>query len=145
MSFQYLTVQIGGSWYGIPLSSIIEALHMVALADLPEAAPDILGLLTLRDHIMPVIDLRVRFHCQDTQLRMSTPIVAVRGQSSKQMMGFVVDDVDSVVMLGPAASIQVTHSPYVAGAVQLDSYVLLLLDIPSFFAEINLVPPMTSL
>src|SRR5215213_6547359 len=101
MSFQYLTVQIGGSWYGIPLSSIIEALHIVALADLPETDPDVLGLLTLRDHIMPVIDLRVRFHCQDTQLHMSTPIVAVRGPSSEQMVGFVVDDVDSVVVLGP--------------------------------------------
>ena len=145
MSFQYLTVQIGGSWYGIPLSSVIEALHMVALADLPEAAPDILGLLTLRDHIMPVIDLRVRFHCQNTKLHMSTPIVAVRSPSSEQMVGFVVDDVDSVVVLGPEISIQATHFPYMAGAVQLESYVLLLLDIPSFFADINPVSPATSL
>jgi purine-binding chemotaxis protein CheW len=137
MSLQYLTVQICGMWYGIPLGSIIEVLHMVSLADLPEAEPDVLGLLTLRDHIIPVIDLRVRFHCQSARLHVSTPIVAVRGLSEGQRVGFVVDDVDSVVKLTAETPIQASNFPYITGAVQLDSYVLLLLDIPSFFTESN--------
>jgi purine-binding chemotaxis protein CheW len=133
MSLQYLTVRIGGMWYGISLTAIIEVLHMVALAELPEAEPDVLGLLTLRDHIMPVVDLRVRFHQSSTQLHLSTPIVAVRAGSDEQMIGFVVDEVDSVVALSADTPIKSTNSPYIAGAVQLDSYVLLILDLPSFF------------
>lgn len=134
MSLQYLTAHIGGMWYGIPLSAIIEVLHLVSLADLPETEPDVLGLLTLRDHIMPVIDLRVRFHCDNAPLHLSTPIIAVRSQTDDQMIGFVVDEVDSVVRLSADTLIKATNFPYVAGAVQLDSYVLLLLDISSFFA-----------
>jgi len=148
MTFQYLTARIGGMWYGIPLTSIIEVLNMVSLADLPEADPDVLGLLTLRDHIMPVIDLRVRFHCQEAVLHLSTPIVAVRGQFAGQMMGFVVDDVDSVVMLSAETPIQASNFPYITGAVQLDNYVLLLLDIPSFFtasSEVQQSNPASSL
>jgi purine-binding chemotaxis protein CheW len=145
MSFQYLTVQIGGMWYGISLGAIIEVLHMVSLADLPETDADVLGLLTLRDHIMPVVDLRVRFHCQEALLHLSTPIVAVRSPVDGQMVGFVVDDVDSVVRLGTETPIQASSFPYITGAVQLDNHVLLLLDIPSFFAENALSRPASSL
>jgi purine-binding chemotaxis protein CheW len=144
MSLQYLTARIGEMWYGISLSSIIEVLHMVSLAELPEAEPDVLGLLTLRDHIMPVIDLRVRFHCQNMRLHVSTPIIGVRGLSDGQMIGFAVDDVDSVIRLDSATSIQASSFPYITGAVQLDSYVLLLLDIPSFFIESHLAQPVSS-
>lgn len=143
MSLQYLTAQIGGMWYGIPLDAVIEVLQMVSLTELPKAEPDVLGLLTLRDHIMPVIDLRVRFGCRDTQLHVSTPIIGVRGPSDGQRVGFVVDDADSVVRLDAETPIQASSFPYLSGAVQLDRYVLLLLDIPSFFAEGNLAHPIS--
>jgi purine-binding chemotaxis protein CheW len=135
MSLQYLTVRIGGMWYGISLAAIIEVLHMVALAELPDAEADVLGLLTLRNHIMPVLDLRVRFHQSNTDLHLSTPIVAVRAGRDGQMIGFVVDEVDSVVALNADTPIKDTSSPYIAGAVQLESYVLLILDLPSFVAS----------
>src|SRR4051794_27067054 len=99
MSLQYLTVRIGAMWHGIPLASIIEVLPFVALADLPEAGDDVLGLMTLRDYIMPVVDLRLRFRQPNSQLHLSTPIVAVRTENSEQKIGFVVDEVDRVVTL----------------------------------------------
>jgi purine-binding chemotaxis protein CheW len=120
-------------WYGVSLTAIIEVLHMVALPEIPEADEDVLGLLTLRDNIMPVVDLRVRFHQIHSKLHMNTPIVAIHGENDGQMIGFVVDEVDSVVTLDADTPIKVTRSPYVAGAVQLETYVLLILDIPSFF------------
>jgi purine-binding chemotaxis protein CheW len=138
MSLQYLTVRIGGAWYGIPLAAIVEVLNMVALSELPEAEPDVLGLLTLRFHIMPVIDLRMRFHQTQVALHLSTPIVAIRADDDRQMVAFVVDEVDAVVNLSTDTPIATTNSPYIAGAIQLDSYVLLILDIPSFFPT---VPP----
>src|SRR5262245_63239049 len=109
MSSQYLTVRIGGAWYGIPLSAVIEVLHMVALAELPEASADVLGLLTLRDHIMPVVDLRMRFHQANTRLNLSTPIVAVRSDSDEQMIGFIVDEVDRVIALSADAQVKATN------------------------------------
>lgn len=137
MSMQYLTVRVGGMWYGVALAAIIEVLHMVALAELPEAEEDVLGLLTLRNHIMPVVDLRVRFHQSHIKLNLSTPIVAIRAENSEQMIGFVVDEVESVVTLDSDTPVKAANSPYLAGAVQLDSYMLLLLDIPAFVERSN--------
>jgi purine-binding chemotaxis protein CheW len=138
MSLQYLTVRIGSMWYGLPLASIIEVLNLVALAELPEAGDDVLGLLTLRDHIIPVVDLRLRFHLPNPQLHLSTPVVAVRGESEEQRIGFVVDEVDRVVALSADTQIKAANSPYIVGAVQLESYVLLILDISSFFESSDL-------
>ncbi|HEX2619323.1 MAG TPA: chemotaxis protein CheW [Phototrophicaceae bacterium] len=138
MALQYLTVRIGGMWYGIPLTAIIEVIHMVALAELPETESDVLGLLTLRDQIMPVVDLRLRFHQSNTNLSLNTPIVAVRAENHDLMMGFVVDEVDSVTVLDTDTPIKATNSPYLAGAVQLEAFMLLILDIPSFFGSSNL-------
>jgi chemotaxis signal transduction protein len=132
MSLQYITARVGNMWYGIPLASVIEVLHLVALTELPEGGDDVLGLLTLRDHIMPVVDLRVRFHQLNVQLHLDTPIVGVRGGADKRV-GFVVDEVDRVVALSADTPIIATNSPYVAGAIQLESYVLLILDTASFF------------
>jgi purine-binding chemotaxis protein CheW len=120
-------------WYGISLPAVIEVLQMVALTELPETDPDVLGLLTLRDHIMPVIDLRVRFHQTSMQLSLRTPIVAVRGSHDTEMIGFVADEVDRVVTIGADVEIKPMNSAYITGAVQLEHYVLLMLDIPSFF------------
>jgi purine-binding chemotaxis protein CheW len=133
---QYLAVRVGGMWYGIPLPAIIEVIHMVALAELPGTQDDVLGLLTLRDHIMPVVDLRMRFDRTPTKLHLNTPIVAVRAGSDEQMIGFVVDEVDSVVLLDAEMPIKATNTPYLAGAVQLEAYVLLILDILSLLKTV---------
>ena len=58
---QYLCCRVGTEWYGVEVSRVIEVLHFAALHEVPGAKPDVLGLLTLRDLIMPVIDLRLRF------------------------------------------------------------------------------------
>lgn len=137
MPMQFLAVRVGPMWYGISLPAVIEVLQMVALAELPETGPDVLGLLTLRDHIMPVIDLRVRFHQTNTQLSLRTPIVAARGSHDSEMIGFVADEVDRVITIGADVEIKPMNSPYITGAVQLESYVLLMLDIPSFFESVS--------
>jgi len=127
---QYLCCRVGTEWYGVEVSQVIEVLHFVALHEIPGAKPDVLGLLTLRDLIMPVIDLRVRFGLSRAELNVDTPIIAVN--TSNGPVGLVVDDVDDVEQVTQIKAEQGKESPFTLGTARLDNRLLLILDIAHF-------------
>ncbi len=122
----YLKFRVGRELYGVNVEYVIEVLHLMALDALPAAAPDVLGLMTLRDTIMPVIDLRLRFGLPDAPLHVSTPIVAV--QTANGPLGIVVDDADDVELVTKTQVGNGAQSPYVIGVARLSDQLLLLLD-----------------
>jgi len=75
---KYLTVRIGDQWCGIDVNRIIEVVHLMAFKDVPTRRDDVLGLITVRDEVMPLIDMRRRFGTTDAVLKLDTPIVALR-------------------------------------------------------------------
>jgi purine-binding chemotaxis protein CheW len=117
---------VGAQWYGVDVDTVIEVLHFVALTELPGASSDVLGLLTLRDRVMNVVDLRLRFAVPDAALSLQTPIVAL--ETGKGPLGIVADEVDDVVDLPELADYEGTGAPYIAGAATLADQLLLLLD-----------------
>jgi purine-binding chemotaxis protein CheW len=124
---QYLCCQIGREWYGLPVDRVIEVLHFLALNEIPGTSPDVLGLLTLREQVMPVVDLRLRFGLPQAELDLDTPLIAIR--TAQGPMGIVVDDVDDVVKISGETE-QITHeSPYTTRLVRLDDRLLLLIDV----------------
>lgn len=125
----FLRFRVNGQWYGIPVENIIEVLQMLALSELPAAAPDVLGLMTVRDLVMPVIDLRRRFGRPDAPLRLDTPIIAVR--VGKRPVGLVVDDADDVKRIEDSQIVprEGSESPYVIATARIDEKLLLLLDL----------------
>lgn len=140
----YLSFRVGRQWYGVHIDHMIETLHMVALSELPDADPDIIGLITLRNVIMPVVDLRIRFGVQETDITLSTPIVAVRTPFGP--VALIVDEVDNVVSIAPDIVEDFDHreSRYVQGIVQLEQHLLMLLDITMLRAERSAEAPSTN-
>jgi purine-binding chemotaxis protein CheW len=122
----YLSFRVGEEWYGIKLDRIIEVLNFMVLTQLPAAPPDMLGLMVLRDSVMPVVDLRLRFGLPDAPLTLNTPIIAVRTPHGP--MGLVVDDVDDVEQVTEFVQHNKTPSPYVNGVAKLVTRLLLLFD-----------------
>lgn len=121
-----LTFRIGHEWYGVAVDSVIEVIHLVGLTDLPGTSQDILGLLTLRDSIMPVVDMRLRLGYGDASLRLDTPIIAI--QTAHGALGMVVDDVDDVVTIREISDYENAESPYVNAVARLGDRLMLLLD-----------------
>lgn len=123
-----LSVRIGHQWFGIAIDSLIEVLHLVALTDLPAAPPDVLGLLTVRKQVMPVVDLRRRFGAEDTALHLDTPLIAVR--TAEGTLGLVVDEAEDVVYYTAAqvADYDSKESPYIQAVIQRPEGLLLMLD-----------------
>ena len=127
---QYLCCRVGSEWYGVEVSRVIEVLHLVALHEAPGANPDVLGLLTLRDMIMPVIDLRRRFGLGETDLSVDTPIIAVQAPAGP--VGLVVDDVDDVEQITEIDDAHGGELPFTVGTARLDSRLLFILDVTQF-------------
>lgn len=126
---QFLRCRVGREWYGIPVEQVIEVLQLVALNEIPGARPHVLGLLTLRDVVMPVMDLRLLFGAEDADLSLDTPIIAINTAGGPA--GIVVDDVDDVQRVGEITDQHSHESPFVSGAAQVEGRLLLLLDVES--------------
>lgn len=127
MTLHYLCVRIGAQWYGIDLRNVIEMVHLVALTEVPRTQPHLLGLLTLREHIMPVIDMRIFFKLDDTSLSLNTPMVALRDAHNLPIV-LVVDEVEEVLATDAPIQDQ-TETPAISGAIQLPDRMMMLLDI----------------
>lgn len=89
----YLTCRIGREWYGIPIEHVIEVLHLVALNEVP--SEKVAGVMTLREQVIPVIDLRGIFNISEPIYELDTPIIAVQYQNHK--LGMIVDEADDVM------------------------------------------------
>lgn len=123
----YLTFRVAEQWYGIPVEHVTEVMHFIALDELPLAEPDILGLMTLRDRVITVLDLRRRFGAADTSLHIDTPIIAV--QTDQRALGIVVDDVDDVEYISEFAEYDEERASCVSKVTHLSNRLILLLDI----------------
>ena len=124
---QYLCCRVGREWFGIPVVYVIEVLHFVALNEIPGASPDVLGLLTLRDTVMPVIDLRVRFGHVDAAIELDTPIIALN--TPQGPAGIVVDDVDDVEQISQIETRQDDALPHTQGVARLGERLLQILNV----------------
>lgn len=136
----YLRFRVGKQWYIIPLNNVIEVLHMVALTELPDAPEHVLGLMTLRNTIMPVIDLPALFeHKRDNKLSLTTPIVAVRvGETA---LGLLVDDVDDVIRIPASVELHEGESAFVASVAVLEEQTLLILNLTELRQRTKLGTP----
>lgn len=121
----YLTCRIGREWYGIHIKHVVEVLHLVALNDVP--TENLVGVMTLRDQVVPVIDLRMMFKQSGYNYDLDTPIIAVK-YDNKQL-GLIVDEADDVIMLDES-----TFTPYdedgIHAITRIDDTMLLILDMP---------------
>lgn len=124
-----VTFRVGSQWYGIDIENVIEISHLVMLSEAVTSSPDILGLMTLRNVVMPVLDLRMRFGNSQPEFRLDTPIIAIRAH--ERSMGLIVDEIDNVETIAPE---QIAPDlgealPFVAGTTQLHDRLLLLLKL----------------
>lgn len=140
----YLRCRIGREWYAINVDSVLRVLSLVALTELPDPGPDVLGLLTLPDRVVPVIDLRRRFGLTEAEFRLDTPIVAV--DTPYGAVGLVVDEADDIEPVEEAQIAPFTGgvSPYIVGVARRPDHLLLLLDTLRLGAEARSIQPVST-
>lgn len=120
----YLVFRIGREWYGVDVKSVIEVLQLVTLNQVPGS--DIVGMMTLRDEVMSVIDVRLSLGLEEVEYALSTPIIAVRGAGGPY--GIIVDEADDVSYIDNA-QIAPHDDRFVKHVARRNGAILFLLDI----------------
>lgn len=97
---QYLSFQLDGHIYAVPLAQVAEITPLLELNRIPHMPKSVEGLLDHRGQVVPVINLRSRMNLAQQEAGLSRNIVVLDlGGSSP--VGILVDAVDAVVTAVP--------------------------------------------
>lgn len=147
-SNQVLTFQLGNTEYGLGILCVQEIRGWSSVTRIPNAPPQVLGVLNLRGAIVPIIDLRLQFGQQNPVVTPLTVIIVLSlgAGSGRRECGLVVDAVSDVIELSPDAvrpAPQLRDSPaatWVDGIATVDDRMLILLNMETLVAR-DLLPP----
>ena len=126
----WCTFQLADGLYGVELSRVNEVLRPQPLARVPLAPPAVAGLLNLRGHIVPAVDLRTLFGLKP---RSAGALVVVHADDGP--VALVVDaigDVQRRAMLPPGALEADTHAAHdslCAQTIPLPESLLVVIDL----------------
>lgn len=132
LSTRYLTFQISGQYYGIPIGNVIEIVQVQPSTELPGAPYYMKGVINLRGRVIPLIDMNLRFGKAEQSYTDRTCVVIVDLNSVQ--VGFIVDAVNEVLdidasIVSPLPSFSASReSRYITGVGKLEKHMILLLD-----------------
>ncbi len=98
---EYLVFEVSGDRMALPLGAVKEILKLAPITPVPRAAPDVLGILSVRGRITTVICLRARLGLPppETSARSVRILLVDRGT---EILGVRVDAVSEVLRLTPS-------------------------------------------
>ncbi len=130
---KYLTFFLGSEEYGVEILKVQEIIGRMPITPVPLTSKYIRGVINLRGKIHPIMDLKIKFSMDETQITDETCIIVIK--TTSMMMGILVDKVSEVVNIGPG-EIEDTPSfggdvnpEYLLGVGKTGGRVRLLLDI----------------
>ncbi len=94
---QRVTFKLETETYGINVMQVQEVLRYTEIAPVPGAPSYVLGIINLRGNVVTVIDTRLRFGLESTEVTDNTRIVIIEAET--QVIGILVDSVAEVVYL----------------------------------------------
>jgi len=130
---EFLTFTLGSEEYGIDILKVQEIRgydNVTRIANTPEF---IRGVINLRGHIVPIVDLRVRFGLSDPRYDAFTVVIILN--IGTRIVGVVVDSVSDVMTLRaeqirPAPEFSSTlGTEYLLGLGALEDRMIILVDI----------------
>lgn len=132
-SREFLVFTLGNEEYAIDILKVQEIRGYENVTRIANAPDFIKGVTNLRGIIVPIIDLRIKFHLDKVEYGGQTVVIVVN--VADRVMGIVVDGVSDVMTLTseqikPAPEFGVTlSSDYLSGLGSLEDRMLVLVDI----------------
>ncbi|MEN6406248.1 MAG: chemotaxis protein CheW [Thermoguttaceae bacterium] len=130
---QLVGFQLGNEEYGVEITKVQEIILLGEITRVPQSPDFVKGLINLRSTVIPVIDLRLRLGMSEQVPTDETRIMVVHVHG--KTLGLVVDAVSEVLrvtsdqIVPPPSAVAHSGREPVSGLVQLDSRLLILLDV----------------
>ncbi|MDD5273632.1 MAG: chemotaxis protein CheW, partial [Methylovulum sp.] len=90
----YFVFALNGYFYAVPAPIVQEIVYLPELTLLATGSPDMVGVFDLRGHLMPVLDVRLRFQQPTPPYQASDGIIILNVES--QSFGLIVNEVYDV-------------------------------------------------
>src|SRR5512135_3772263 len=130
---ELLTFTLGNEEYGIDILKVQEIRGYDAVTTIANAPDFIKGVINLRGIIVPIVDMRIKFHLGKVEYDQFTVVIILN--VAHRVVGIVVDGVSDVIALTPD---QIKPSPefsstldtqYITGLGTVDDRMIILMDI----------------
>lgn len=140
---QYLTFGLGDEVFALETGSVREVIELVPVTRIPKTPPFMRGVINLRGHAVPVVDLRIKFDMPQVRDTVNTCIiivdVEVEGENSH--MGAIVDSVREVFEMGsdrinpPPRMGTSIRADFIKGMGKQNEEFIMILDIAKVFSQ----------
>jgi purine-binding chemotaxis protein CheW len=143
----YLSFRIGTETFAANVKNVLNILEMSKITTVPKSPEYMKGVINLRGIVLPVIDSRIKFGIQETEITSNTCIIVLELHTSGEpvMIGAIVDAVKEVLEISlddilPPPSIGTSYrSDYLKGMAQSDEGFIMLLDAEKVFGTEEIV------
>ncbi|MDY6932659.1 MAG: chemotaxis protein CheW [Spirochaetota bacterium] len=125
--------------YGIDILSVHEILKIADITRLPNVPSFIRGVINLRGHVIPVVDVRERFGFEKGEITDSTRIIVV--ETNDKLVGLIVDVVLHVVRLPqnnvdqPNELIEGVSEEFISGVGRVEDRLIVILSLDNMLFE----------
>jgi len=136
---EYLTFTLGVEEYGIDILKVQEIRGYDAVTTIANAPDFIKGVINLRGTIVPIVDLRIKFHLGNVEYNQFTVVIIL--SLGTRVVGIVVDGVSDVITLEPSQINPVPNlvasidTRYITGLGTVGDHMLILVDIESLMSS----------
>lgn len=148
-SGKYLTFSLNSEEYGIDILSLKEIIGITTITPIPKTPEYVKGVINLREKVIPIIDLRLKFDMPEETYTDRTCIIVIEAvlksenpdQSTQKDIGVVVDHVSEVMHIKqeniePAPSFGGSvKADYIMGMAKVEGGVKILLDINQVLSD----------
>ena len=128
----YLTFKLADEEYGIGIMHVTEIVGLQNITEVPDMPEFVKGVVNLRGQVIPVIDVRLRFHMEPKDYDERTCIIVLSIRDVQ--IGLVVDTVNEVLtidekLISPPPKIASANSArYIKGLGKVNEEVKILLS-----------------
>jgi purine-binding chemotaxis protein CheW len=136
---KFLTFQLDSEVYGMEIGFVKEIISILPITSLPQCPAYVKGVISLRNTIIAVIDLRTRLNKKEIGYTNRTCIIILNIFDSQ--IGFVVDDVAEVISIKEEDVIEPPNfksngkSRFIKGIGKVGEKVKLILDCEKLLSE----------
>jgi purine-binding chemotaxis protein CheW len=139
---QYLTFTLGKEIFALDIATVREVLELANITRIPRTPHFMRGVINLRGHAVPVVDMRLKFGMEPVQDTVNTCIIIVEVALDDEVtvLGALADSVREVTEIKPeeidpaprmGASVDIN---FIQGMAKLDEDFVMILDINRIFS-----------
>jgi len=130
---QYIVFKLGQEEYGLDILMVQEIVRPLETTKLPNSPEYIMGIVNLREDVIPIIDLRRFFNLQTTDVTDESRVIVIKNDNNA--FGIFVDEVHEVLRISKEQIKsneeldQKINKLYIKGVAKVQQRLIILLDL----------------